>query len=184
MGRSFKHLTYKDRKQIDKMRKEGKGAQYIASELGVCRQTIYNEIERGSIEGIYNADIGHRKYEKRQAGKGRSPIILTMKGLPQFISDKILREGKSPKQIEQELRQRQDKGLGTVGYQTIYSAIRKGYIPGVTMETLHNNLATVQGDASIYIPKWFIEKYGLKQGQRFEIFFEEDRIVLMKAQES
>lgn len=52
------------------------------------------------------------------------------------------------------------------------------------METLHNNLATVQGDASIYIPKWFIEKYGLKQGQRFEIFFEEDRIVLMKAQES
>jgi len=95
-----------------------------------------------------------------------------------FISDKILKEGKSPKQIEEELQQLENAELGTVGVQTIYSAIKKGYIPGVTMETLRSSIVTLQKEGNICIPKWFINKYGLVSGQKFEISLCERAIIL------
>lgn len=184
MKRKFKHLTLEQRKKIETMYNAHVRVVDIAEKIGVTRNTIYNELKRGSSEGTYSAEKGQRYYEDSLTQKGRDPIIPENKELQIFIRDKILNEGKSPKSIERELQQRKDPKLGYVGYETIYTAIRRGYIPDVSMETLQNNFATIQKDKSLYLPKWFLKRHSLKHGQQFEISVEDDKIILKKLKES
>lgn len=173
-----KHLSYEQRLKIEEMRNANCSVQSIADQIGVSRSTIYKEFERGDKDGKYYADISYARYQSYLLKKGRVAIIPDNPKLQTFISNKILEEGKSPKQIEIELREMQDTELGTVGYETIYSAIKKGYIPGVTMETLRSNIATLQKEGNVYIPKWILEKCVLKPGQKFEVSLEKDTINL------
>lgn len=45
-----KHLTYDDRKNIERWNKEGKSNREIARLLGKSYQTINNEIKRGLVD--------------------------------------------------------------------------------------------------------------------------------------
>ncbi len=47
--RRFKHLSWNDRLRIESFLKCGKRVQEIADEIGVHRNTIYNELKRGAV---------------------------------------------------------------------------------------------------------------------------------------
>ena len=47
--KKFKHLTYKERKLIDKWLKDKMPKAQIAKLLGISRSTLYNEIKQGSV---------------------------------------------------------------------------------------------------------------------------------------
>lgn len=47
--RRFRHLSWNDRLRIEAFLKCGKSVQEIADEIGVHRNTIYNELKRGVI---------------------------------------------------------------------------------------------------------------------------------------
>lgn len=64
--RSYKRLQYEDRKRIEDMCQKEVSVEEMASELGVHRATIYNELLRGGVtksnrdRKIYNADVAQR----------------------------------------------------------------------------------------------------------------------------
>lgn len=62
MARSFRHLTYEDRKKIEFMYKNKSRVQDISSVLNVSRATIYRELDRGRDDrGNYNATLAQMK---------------------------------------------------------------------------------------------------------------------------
>jgi len=180
----FKQLTYEQRKMIEEMERQGVRRGDIADRIGVSRATIYNELRRGTVDGVYDAEVSQKRCEKYLAQKGRRPILQENVELQIFIRDKILNEGKYIAQIVDELRERNDPKLGYASYGTIFTAMKRGHIPGVTEEVYRNNLATVQKDRSLYIPKWFLQKYEIKEGQQFEITEQEGEIILKPLKES
>lgn len=182
--KGFKQLTYEQRKMIEEMERLGVQRGEIADRIGVSRSTIYNELRRGTVEGAYHAEVSQKRYEKHLSQKGRRPILQENVELQIFIRDKILNEGKYITQIVDELRERNDPELGYVSYGTIFAAIKRGHIPGITEELYRNNLATVQKDRSLYIPKWFLQKHEIKEGQQFEITEQEGEIILKPLKES
>lgn len=77
--RRFKHLSWNDRLRIESFLKCGKKVQEIADEIGVHRNTIYNELKRGRYihrnsdwteEERYSPDIAEAAYRENLAAKG------------------------------------------------------------------------------------------------------------------
>lgn len=183
--RKYKHLTLEQREAIECMHHSGLSPRVIASRLGVCHQTIYRELERGNTENGYRAQAGQSRYEEQFQSKGRKPMIENNVKLQEFIRREILENGKSIESISKELSSLgKESGLSGASYGTIYRAIQLGYIPGISKETFLNRLATIQKDGSLYIPKWFLEKYGLTHGQQFEISYDGDHIILKMLKDS
>lgn len=84
MGRNGQHyMTEKERYQLEAYLRAGKSKTWIAREMGFCRQTIYNEIDRGKYlhtvkwwdEWRYAADLAQKRHSYNQTAKGR-PIKL------------------------------------------------------------------------------------------------------------
>ena len=178
MRKLYKHLTLEQRLMIEEKIYTGVGVQEIAQELGVSNASIYRELKRGAVNGKYSAEDSQARYEKNLSSKGIQPLILQNQKLRDYIARQITVEKKSPKEIEEQLLREDDLELGSVCHQTIYDAVYKGYIPGVTIEDYRNNCATVQKDGSIYLPKWFAERYEIVQGMQFELSVEDDKIIL------
>lgn len=77
--RRFRHLSWNDRLRIEAFLKCGKSVQEIADEIGVHRNTIYNELKRGRYthrnsdwteEERYSPDIAEAAYREHLAAKG------------------------------------------------------------------------------------------------------------------
>lgn len=58
MRKGNRRLNYEDRKQIEKMKKQGERVIVIADTIGVHRATIYNELKRGGTP--YRAEVAQR----------------------------------------------------------------------------------------------------------------------------
>jgi IS30 family transposase len=59
MGKTYKRLTYEDRKKIEQMLSDGAKPKELAKEAGVHIATIYRELERGGER--YSADEAQKK---------------------------------------------------------------------------------------------------------------------------
>lgn len=83
MTKKQHYMTEAERYKLEAYREAGKGVTWIARELGFCRQTIYNELKRGSYihtckwwdETRYSADKGQQDFQRRQRNKGRAVKI-------------------------------------------------------------------------------------------------------------
>ena len=73
--RKNKHLTIKERAQIEILIKQGKKKTEIAQQIGIPRSTLYNELHRGTVDQMdtnlevhreYFADAGQAMYEKHR----------------------------------------------------------------------------------------------------------------------
>ncbi len=153
---------------------------HIARTLGVVRQTIYSEIERGNSKGNYDPYFAQAQYEKRQRNKRRRSILLD-KGLAEYISKSILINHLSPEKIVERLS-RDPHGSPTVprAVMTIYHAIDNGLIPGVTRESLLQRTVVVSKDGQVWIPSWAREKLGIKGGDILQFEITEDGGILYR----
>lgn len=82
--RNFKHLTKEKRAQIEILLKQGMPKIQIAKEIGISRSTLYNELNRGTVEQMdtqlrtyrkYFYDVGQRVYEANRQNS-RPPLKL------------------------------------------------------------------------------------------------------------
>lgn len=72
-----KHLTLKDRKELEALYNKGCGAEQIAAKLKVHRSTVYNELKRGDTGEMdgngrigYSAELAQQRlYERRRMGR-------------------------------------------------------------------------------------------------------------------
>ena len=169
MTRSFSQITYEERCIIKKMLDAGYSKSEIAKRINVHRSSIYNELNRNTREdGQYDPDYAQELCENRMGLGGPNAKIESNKDLASFISDKIKNEHLSPKKISLLIQNNPDFDE-TVSMRTIYTAIDKGLIPGVTRDDLNNNTTVMFGDGILRLPNWAMNQTHFKTGDRFEI---------------
>lgn len=162
--KKFRHIKLEQRIKIKEMLDLGHGVSKIAKDLGYCHVTIYKELERCGLQEDYDPYYAQSIYEKNLKKKGRIDKLSNL-DLAKYISDLILTEHLSPEKIVALLKE-DSRGFSNVPHsaKTIYSAIDKGLIPNVTREILLKNVSTVFGGGHICIPKWVLDKVGIKDG--------------------
>lgn len=142
--RRFKHLTWNDRLKIEAFLKCGKPVQEIADEIGVHRNTIYNEIKRGRYthknsdwteEERYSPEIAHAAYKEHLAAKGPGLKIGKDYRLAEYIERRIVEDGFSPAAVLGEIKVKGLKFDTTICEATLYSYIKKGVF--LTLEMTH-----------------------------------------------
>lgn len=92
------YMTRDERQQLEALRKAKVPVAQIARLLGFCRQTIYNELERGAYvhtydywdEICYSADKGQQVHEENQTAKGRALKIGNDRKYADFLEKKML----------------------------------------------------------------------------------------------
>lgn len=143
--RRFKHLSWNDRLRIESFLKCGKKVQEIADEIGVHRNTIYNELKRGRYihrnsdwteEERYSPDIAEAAYRENLAAKG--PGLKIGQGpaaWPHTSNAGIVEDGYSPAAVLGEIKVKGIQFDTTICEATLYSYIKKGVF--LTLEAAH-----------------------------------------------
>lgn len=142
--RRFKHLSWNDRLRIESFLKCGKRVQEIADEIGVHRNTIYNELKRGRYihrnsdwteEERYSPDIAEAAYRENLAAKGPGLKIGKDHRLAAYIERRIVEDGYSPAAVLGEIKVKGIQFDTTICEATLYSYIKKGVF--LTLEMVH-----------------------------------------------
>ena len=142
MPKKGSFLNYEDRKLIMEMIKEGYRITEIADKLGVHRSTLYYEFKRCQCNddySKYDADLAQQRYEQKLKSRGtQKEKIKKDAKLANYIEDKIVNDGYSPKRIVKELNEtgRWKEFHTKVCTTTVYRYIDRGMIPRVSNEDL------------------------------------------------
>jgi len=142
MAKKQHYMTYPERIRLETMLKYKVPIAQIARDLGCCRQTIYNEIRRGTyeheVDGFlrtrYSADKGQDIHKKANRNRGREFKIGHDYAYADFLEQKMLRDKYSPAAA---LASARAKGFTTslcVG--TIYNYISWGVFYAMTNNDL------------------------------------------------
>ena len=113
--------------------KKGDSVSEIARNLGFSRQSIHNEIKRGTVQkldSLYNTYTTYDAYKAQSNAdrcshyKGRLLKIDDIKGLQEFIESKI-KDKYSPEVIENEIKKAYEAGefSNKICFKTIYNLI-------------------------------------------------------------
>lgn len=130
-----KHLTERQRYDIECLLKEGRNASYIAERTGKSKRTIEREIKRGSVilrntnwedKKVYCADVGQRKYIENAKNKGPSLKIGKDHDLVKYIEKKIIKDRYSPDAVIGELKIKNMKFESSICTKTLYNYIDRG----------------------------------------------------------
>lgn len=139
-----KHLTYHDRLTIERMLLKGFPIKEIADAIGCHVSTIYKETRRARYkhttrpylpdEDRYSPDGAQLRADRLKAKKRCQPKIFQSKEYRHEIRRYILKEHYSPEAALFAVNNNGiDYGVKITSPATIYSAIRNGYLKGVTM---------------------------------------------------
>lgn len=167
---TYTQMTYYQRAKLKELLDEGLSKECIAEKLKVSRGTVFNELKRGSVDGIYDPEYADEKaWEKRMEG-GNKTILEKDQCLARYISYLIKRKNLSPEQVVEHLK------TGDHDYvkypktaKTIYTAIDKGLIPNVTRQDMKTVVATgivTMKENSISLPECIRRCAGLRKHKR------------------
>ena len=176
----FKNLTYNQRLLLNDLLKSQTNKQEIANILNCCLATVYREIKRGSINGIYNPTFAQKIYEKQLKNRGCEAKFSIDTQLAETVSKYILIDHLSPEMIISRLKA---NGISSPTKNTIYSAIDKGLIPNVTREDLRSKNTSMFSHGLIQIPVWIRKELNLQDQDLFTISLSKNRIILEKIKE-
>lgn len=184
MARTFSHLSFEQRKMIKDMLDKGIKKTQIAKSLGVHNATIYREIIRGTVDGVYDPGLAEDQYRDHLSDKGPQAICAISLELSAHIADLILKEKLSPAKIIEVLQGEEEK-WGTIpkAKATIYKAIDDGLIPGVTRESLNSYITTMFSDGQIHIAKWVRNELDLNDGDELTFEVVDGKLVFTKVAE-
>lgn len=132
--------------QLENMLKHKYPVSEIARCLDVALSTVYLEIKRGMCEQmksdltkimVYKADFAQHRYEENLKKKGQRAKIERDQKLNSYVYKLIKYKKYSPKAIIYELINNDINFNENIkSYTTIYSAIKKGLIPGIKRKDL------------------------------------------------
>ena len=144
--RHYKQLTYTDRLNIEKWRKEGMKPQQIADTLRVHVSTIYRELDRGAydrlngqtweMEAAYSPDIAEQKYQENLRAKGPDLKIGNDYEFARYLETTMTEKECSPAAALGYAQNEGKEFKTTVSVPTIYSYIKKGVFGNLTQEDL------------------------------------------------
>lgn len=143
--RRFKHLTERERYQIEILIKDKKEPQEIARMLGKHRRTIEREIARGTVRMLnsdlthkycYCADAAQRVYEENAQNKGAGLKIGKDHELARHIERRIIQDKYSPDAVIGEIKAKGLKFKTSICTKTLYNYIDKGIFLNLTNKDL------------------------------------------------
>lgn len=180
----YSQMTYYQRAKLKELLDAGLSKECIAEKLKVSRGTVFNELKRGSVEGVYDPEYADEKaWEKRMEG-GNKTILEKDQCLARYISYLIKRKNLSPEQVVEHLK------TGDHDYvkypktaKTIYTAIDKGLIPNVTRQDMKTVVATgivTMKENSISLPECIRRCAGLRNGNSFKIQCKKNGEIILK----
>lgn len=185
-------LTLEKRLKLKELLDANEHVTNISRVLEVSRGTVYLELKRKDPEGNYDPYYAQAHYEKLQETKGRQSMLLDKglaeyisKAMAEYISKAILIEHLSPERIVERLSEA-PHGFPAAPKSpyTIYCAIDKGLIPGVTRESLLQRTSTVFKGGQVCIPSWVREKLDIKDGDILRLEITEGGGILYKKAEN
>lgn len=103
--KGYRHVKWEDRLMIEGALRTGAKPAEIAKELGFCKKTICNEINRGmctqrtsEYEFVerYCADVAERKYQDNLRAKGADIKLRKDFAFAAYIEDQIINKKRSP----------------------------------------------------------------------------------------
>ena len=103
--RKFQHLTREKRAQIEILLRQGMAKVQIARAVGISRSTLYNELNRGTVEQIdtnlkkyqrYFWDVGQRVYEGNRKNSRPPMKIMEAYEFVRYAEKQILENKMSP----------------------------------------------------------------------------------------
>lgn len=138
MTKKQHYMTQRERIQLEAYLRARKPVAWIARELGFTRQTIYNEIRRGTYLHTtdlaelprYSADKGQDLQRRRARNKGRGLAIGHDRELAAYLEDRILHHKRSPAAALAEARKEGFTTRLSVG--TLYNYITMGLFVTLT----------------------------------------------------
>jgi len=143
--RTFKHLTERERYQIEILVKEKKETKEIAKALGKHRRTIEREIVRGTVRMLtthlthidkYCADVAQRIYHRNAENKGAGLKIGRDHKLAQYIERRIIKDKYSPDAVIGEIRRKWMKFRTSICTKTLYNYIDKEVFANISNKDL------------------------------------------------
>lgn len=143
--REFKHLTYRQRVQLETLLKLSIPAKEIAEELNVHISTVYREMKRGLYTkknsdltevSSYSAEIAHNKYKEQLKYKGAVIKLGSDHKFATYIERKIIDEKYSPSAVLGEIIEKKIPFDTQICVSTLYSYIDKGIFLHLTNKEL------------------------------------------------
>ena len=140
-----KYLTERERYELETYLKLGMHKKDIANRMNICLATVYNEINRGTVEfrnsdyttrKEYCADRGQAVTRENQSYKGACQKAKYNKELLAYIGDMILNQKYSPYAVSVMLEKNKDKFGVTLCETSIYNYVYRGMIPNVKRSSL------------------------------------------------
>ena len=134
-SKKFKHLTLRERYQIEILLKEKHTPFEIARILGKSIRTIEREIKRGKVKLLnsdltyreeYCADVGQKIYIEN--GKNKGPMLKIGKDhkLVRYIEKKIIKDKYSPDAVIGEIKSKGMQFEASICTKTLYNYIDRG----------------------------------------------------------
>lgn len=180
----YSQMTYYQRAKLKELLDAGLSKECIAEKLKVSKGTVFNELKRGSIEGVYDPEYADEKaWEKRTESRNKT-ILEKDQRLAKYISYLIKRKRLSPEQVIEHLKTGDhDYEKYPKSINTIYAAIDKGLIPGVTrqdMKTVSVIEVVTMKENSISLPECIRKCAGLRNGNSFKIQCKKNGEIVLK----
>lgn len=176
----YKHMTYEQRKELKRLLDTGCSKSAIAENLGVHLATVYREIRRGEVDGVYDPEYSENTYQEMLNERGSNSVIDWSNELRLFISTLILDEKLSLAEVVERLRECNNFKSYPTSRNTLYTAIDNGMIPGVTRENLRSDTTVVFSNGLIHIAKWIKEELDIQDGDELRVEVQADKIIYSK----
>lgn len=144
-SRKGKHLTERERYQIEILLKEKMSPIEIAKRLGRHRRTIEREIPRGTVRLLrsdltykeeYCADVGQDEYLKNAQNKGPALKIGHDHKLARYIEDRIIKDKYAPDAVIGEIKEKDLKFEVSICTKTLYNYIDNEIFVNITNKDL------------------------------------------------
>lgn len=177
----YNQISYYQRLHLKEMLDAGYSKIKMAEKLEVSKGTIYNEIKRGTVDGVYDPDYAESRYRENKAKGGARNLFESNKRLAEYVSKLILAEHLSPQRIVERLEQEKRFEEYPSSMVTIYTAIDNGLIPGVTREDLceETDVTKVYNDG-IHFPKWLMERMRIHNGDKYRFMYRANGDIILK----
>lgn len=146
MGRTFKHLTWTQRLQLESFLTAKMPVKEICKILGVSNSTIYREIKRGKYQRLdgttwiyhtaYSPDIAQEKYNQNLSSKGPDLKIGKDYEFAEYLEKRIADDKMSPCAVLGEIKHTGMQFNTSICPATLYSYISKGVFASLSLKEL------------------------------------------------
>lgn len=135
-----KHFTYTERIRLEEMLKLGQPVSFCATSLNKSRQTIYNEMKRGTVQLLktdlttyfaYSADKAQLDADYKSTAKGAPIKLGNDYATAEYIENAIINEKFSPYAVSKKLSGKlSPRTIYNYIYHGVFLSLKRKHLPG------------------------------------------------------